>query len=366
MKYEKEQLAGEVILRLQGALNGFASDDLACAMDDAIDSADGRLIVDMHGVEFISSVGIGAMMYAFKRLKRKNRSMELIRVRPDVRKVLLMTGVGGVLNVGEDSMRINDVLQAEDARNAQAMANIRGILADMFRHLDVPAEQVATAVAEITRICTTPTPPSDIEGQLRDLLGPLDLSRRIDESLAGLPDILHKRIAPYTAGVRSLLHVRAGKGKLAATFAEQLDVHLLDTDDRNTTHLPITLYDGIKIPLDDNAFEAALLIDVLNRYADPLPALREIMRVVRSRLIVIEAVCFNDTQRRMNMFFDWFLSRIVRRETRPLAQHFDTPKGWKWFLRDQRLRDRASVDLGLELPALPEYHWMFVMDIPAM
>jgi anti-anti-sigma factor len=48
----------------------------------------------MNGVDFISSVGVGAMMYAFKRLKQKNRSMELVRVQPEVRKVLLMTGVG--------------------------------------------------------------------------------------------------------------------------------------------------------------------------------------------------------------------------------------------------------------------------------
>jgi len=92
--------------------------------------------------------------------------------------------------------------------------------------------------------------------------------------------------------------------------------------------------------------------------------LQEILRVVRHRLIVIEAVCFNDTQRRMNMFFDWFFRRIIHGEAGALAQHFDTPKGWKWFLRDQRLSERASVDLGLELSALPEYHWMFVMDLP--
>jgi anti-anti-sigma factor len=366
MKYEKEQLAGEVILRLQGELNGFASDDLACAMDDAIDGADGRLIVDMHGVNFISSVGVGAMMYAFKRLKRKNRLMELIRVSPEVRKVLLMTGVGALLNVGEDSMKINDVLQAEDVRNAQAMANVRGVLADLFAHLDIPREKADSMIAEIFRICTTPTPPVDIEGRLRGLLAPLDLSARIDASLAELPDILYNRIQPYTAGIASLLHVRAGAGRLSQAFAEHLDVHLLDTEDRNTTDLPLTLYDGGTIPLPDDAYDAALLIDVLNRYADPLPALREIMRVVRSRLIVIEAVCFNDTQRRMNMFFDWFFARIVRGQDGPLAQHFDTPKGWKWFLRDQRLSERASVDLGLELPALPEYHWMFVMDLPAV
>jgi hypothetical protein len=39
------KLAGEVILRLQGELNGFASDDLAYALDDAIDNTDGRLVV---------------------------------------------------------------------------------------------------------------------------------------------------------------------------------------------------------------------------------------------------------------------------------------------------------------------------------
>ncbi|MBN1555272.1 MAG: anti-sigma factor antagonist [Phycisphaerae bacterium] len=365
MKYEKEQLAGEVILRLQGELTGFASDDLAFALDDAIDNADGRLIIDMHGVDFISSVGIGAMMYAFKRLKQKNRSMELIRVQPEVRKVLLMTGVGALLNVAEGSMKINDVLQAEDARNAQAMANLREFMTDLLTHLEIPAETAGPMIEEFFRLCTTPKPSWTVEDQLRELLAPLELAGRIDASLAELPKILHRRIQPYTAGVKSLLHVRAGDGKLSELFSEQIDVHLLDTEDRNRTDLPLTLHDGGAIPLADKSHDAALLIDVLNRYEDPLPALREILRVVRRRLIVIEAVCFNDTQRRMNMFFDWFFTRVVRGDGRPLAQHFDTPKGWKWFLRDQGLRERAGVDLGLELPALPEYHWMFVMDLPS-
>jgi anti-anti-sigma factor len=365
MKYEKEQLAGEVILRLQGELSGFASDDLACALDDAIDDADGRLIVDMHGVDFISSVGIGALMYAFKRLKQKNRSMELVRVTPEVRNVLLMTGVGGLLNVGEGSMKINDVLQAEDDRNAQAMANAREFLTDMFRHLDIPTDQAGPMIEEMFRICTTPTPSWQVEDQLRNLLAPLNLAERIGASLAELPEILHRRIQPYTAGIHSLLHVRAGDGRIGETFAEQFDVHLLDTENHNQTDLPLLMYQGGKIFQNDNTFDAALLIDVLNRYEDPLPALKEIMRVVRSRLIVIEAVCFNDTQRRMNMFFDWLFSHVIRGEDHPLAQHFDTPKGWKWFLRDQGLSERASVDLGLELPALPEYHWMFVMDLPS-
>jgi SAM-dependent methyltransferase len=208
-------------------------------------------------------------------------------------------------------------------------------------HLEIPTDKAVSTIAEVFRICTTPTPCEEIEGQLRELLAPLDLSSRIDASLSELPNILYGRIQPYTAGIHSLLHVRAGTGELSKRLSEHLDVHLLDTDDRNTTDLPLTIYDGDTIPLADKSYDAALLIDVLNRYADPLPALQEIMRVVRSRLIVVEAVCFNDTQRRMSMFFDWFYSRILRGQDRPLAQHFDTPKGWRWFLRDQRLNERA-------------------------
>ena len=108
---------------------------------------------------------------------------------------------------------------------------------------------------------------------------------------------------------------------------------------------------------------AILLISVLHHCTAPLDVVREAIRVTRRRIVVNEPVYLNEIHRRFNMFFHWFHNRVLY-DDRTTAYNFNTPEGWEHVFREEGLVPAAGEDLGLDLPAVPEYHWMVVLDVP--
>ena len=186
------------------------------------------------------------------------------------------------------------------------------------------------------------------------------------DSQKNLASDMHKRIRPYMVGMKSLLQVLSGDGKLAELFTKECEkIQLIDVEDRNQSDLPFMKYDGIKIPLPDKSFDSTLLNCVLNHYQDPEAEIAEVFRVTRKRIIVIESICLNETQRQFNIFFGWLFNEVLG-QFEKTAYNFKKPDDWKWFFRDAGLSIRASVDMGLDHPTVPEYHWMYVLDLPSL
>lgn len=55
---------------------------------------------------------------------------------------------------------------------------------------------------------------------------------------------------------------------------------------RAKTHIPVTQFDGTKLPYAENAFDAIMFIDVLHHTTDPTVLLREAARVARTNLLI--------------------------------------------------------------------------------
>ncbi|OQA56122.1 MAG: hypothetical protein BWY42_01162 [Candidatus Omnitrophica bacterium ADurb.Bin277] len=51
---------------------------------------------------------------------------------------------------------------------------------------------------------------------------------------------------------------------------------------------PVVLYEGERIPFDDESFDAAILITMLHHVPDPEKLLREVRRVTRGKVVVVE------------------------------------------------------------------------------
>jgi SAM-dependent methyltransferase len=75
----------------------------------------------------------------------------------------------------------------------------------------------------------------------------------------------------------------------------------------------VQLYDGSRIPFDDNTFDLAMCITVLHHIPDNEASLRELRRVAK-RVVVIEDLTVNTVNRYFTYFFDslcnndWFKS----------------------------------------------------------
>lgn len=86
-----------------------------------------------------------------------------------------------------------------------------------------------------------------------------------------------------------VLDVGCGDGLIAKLILEQRPdtrVTGLDILVRPHTHIPVTQFDGRKIPHGDSSFDVVMFVDVLHHTDDPMILLREAVRVARRALVI--------------------------------------------------------------------------------
>jgi SAM-dependent methyltransferase len=113
---------------------------------------------------------------------------------------------------------------------------------------------------------------------------------------------VHPRRVHLLAGVAarwlpahaSVLDVGCGDGLLAATLAElrpDLQITGAEIAPRPGCLVPVTGFDGARLPFPDGSFTAALLIDVLHHTTAPATLLREVARVTGDVVLLKDHLC---------------------------------------------------------------------------
>ncbi len=108
------------------------------------------------------------------------------------------------------------------------------------------------------------------------------------------------RVTGLTAG-GSALDVACGSGKLTAQLAKiagakgrvvglDFSPQMLEVARRDHPGIEFIEGDALKLPFDDESFDASTIAFGLRNLADPVGGLREMLRVVRRRAVVLEFV----------------------------------------------------------------------------
>jgi demethylmenaquinone methyltransferase / 2-methoxy-6-polyprenyl-1,4-benzoquinol methylase len=108
------------------------------------------------------------------------------------------------------------------------------------------------------------------------------------------------RVTGLTAG-GSALDVACGSGKLTVQLAKiagekgrvvglDFSPQMLEVARRDHPGIEFVEGDALKLPFDDEAFDASTIAFGLRNLADPVGGLREMMRVARRRAVVLEFV----------------------------------------------------------------------------
>lgn len=100
---------------------------------------------------------------------------------------------------------------------------------------------------------------------------------------------LSETLAPFLAGVESVLDVGSSNGRLITQIAAKtrgtrvvsVDVHV-----QPDAVIPIERYDGTRLPFASGSFESVVLIDVLHHADDPPALLAEAARVAKSHVLI--------------------------------------------------------------------------------
>lgn len=106
--------------------------------------------------------------------------------------------------------------------------------------------------------------------------------------------------------------IGCGNGILGLSIMEKrpdvrmtgVDVHIWPK-----TVIPVTKYDGNRLPFEDKSVDFAILSDVLHHCESPRAVLMEAARISRKFVIIKDHVCQNGFDRIVLRFMDWFGNR---------------------------------------------------------
>ena len=94
MRYETEQIGGALVVKLYGEIDQHCVSEVRDDIDRQIAIRNiNSLIVDLGGVEFMDSSGIGMIMGRYKNMVSRGGKMMLVRPQPQVDKVLELSGI---------------------------------------------------------------------------------------------------------------------------------------------------------------------------------------------------------------------------------------------------------------------------------
>jgi SAM-dependent methyltransferase len=92
---------------------------------------------------------------------------------------------------------------------------------------------------------------------------------------------------------------------------------------------PVILYDGSKIPFPDGSFDVTILVTMLHHVPDPEALFKEVRRVTRQKVVVVEDLYHHAAGRCWTICRD----RILNVEFTSHPHQFRTDSGWREFFK---------------------------------
>lgn len=97
-------------LRVVGRMDGYWANHLAAALDEEIRHGSHHIVLDLSGVVFLSSAGIGVLVKYYKELEALKGSFGISHVSAHVRKILELSALMNVL-AAKPAPRVEDTVQ---------------------------------------------------------------------------------------------------------------------------------------------------------------------------------------------------------------------------------------------------------------
>lgn len=171
-------------------------------------------------------------------------------------------------------------------------------------------------------------------------------------------------VAPYIVG-NTVLDFGCGKGLLGAKIQNKLNksVYLVDNIDFNKSSLPLYLSDSEgRSGLPDLIADTSIAYLVLHHMDNPLFGLRELARVTKSRLILMEGYVEVPECRFINQTIDWFFNRILLGVDMNVPLNFFKKDQWALLLNEVGFKIIDTKYVGADEKLAPEHHFLMIAE----
>ena len=99
MEIAEERIGNALVLHAAGRLDGTTAASFESAVLAKLDDKPSRLVLDLAGVDYVSSAGLRAILVAVKRGKSVGCVMALCRLRDHIREVFDLSGFTNVVPI---------------------------------------------------------------------------------------------------------------------------------------------------------------------------------------------------------------------------------------------------------------------------
>ncbi len=114
LSIETERVGNVVVLHVAGEVDVFTAPQLREALVGAIEEGSRNVVVDLQGVDFLDSTGLGVLVAGLKRVRQYGGDLSLVCTREHILKILDITGLVKVLKV-YDSVEAATAVEASDS-----------------------------------------------------------------------------------------------------------------------------------------------------------------------------------------------------------------------------------------------------------
>jgi anti-anti-sigma factor len=101
VQYRNEEPA--TVAAITGAIDGITAGSLASSLAEQVKGGKVRLVADMAAVDYVSSAGLRALLATMKDARQAGGDLRLAAVRPDVHRVLDLSGFTSILKIYPDA-----------------------------------------------------------------------------------------------------------------------------------------------------------------------------------------------------------------------------------------------------------------------
>jgi ubiquinone/menaquinone biosynthesis C-methylase UbiE len=164
---------------------------------------------------------------------------------------------------------------------------------------------------------------------------------------------------------KSVVDYGCGKGLLGAKIESDLDrkVILVDNIDFNKTNLPIVHSDKEgRTSLSEKGIDTSIAYLVLHHMDNPLSGLKELSRISKSRLILMEGYIEKPEYRYINQAIDWFFNRILLGVDMNVPLNFLTLAEWSYLIEQVGFKVSKTEYVGADEKLAPEHHVLIIAD----